>query len=712
MASLCSGPTAQFRFRRVQVFRDECLGSGAYGSVFKAKCDELPCAAKTLHSYFLKTSDQNCHVMLDKFEQECQFLLSIRHPNIVQCLDVNRDPKTGQFTLLMELMDENLTSFLARYGAENSVPFHLQVNLSRDVCLALNYLHDNGIIHRDLSSNNVLLLAGCRAKITDLGVSKLKDALQNHMTRCPGSPVYMPPEALQVNAEYTEELDMFSFGVLLLQIITTKSPNPDAHEISIADAEAPNGFISHTVKEVDRRRAHLALVPEDHPFRGMIFQCIDDIPMKRPSSKQLCQRLEGMSTSAEYGHSLSSTNSGSTIAAVPIADSTELETLKSDLRRCQEVIRQQEVQLNQASDTADPSAKGVAESFSNGMSHSSEEVRVVRGLNPDLVSLLGKNKAGELSGVVYNRPEQGAITITRTSMETLSSRISLVLSTYQGVANSSQQSVDMIHLASDCSKQEAHAMVDAYNKRFRHCYFSYIEDVHLIHMFSLFQAEARHAKQKITEEMHLTVHLPGGRKLFLRKGDIVKQDTCAIVNSANSRLVHGGGVAWALNKASHSALGEASKRYVQEHGEVPEGQVAVTTGGGDLKCKWVIHAVSPSYTKKRTAESCKRLMCELVENVLCKAEELGVATIALPPLGTGNNKIKVDIAGSAIISAVLDHPYKQNDSLREIRVVIIDDQTFVEFSRLFAGQKSEESFSSSFVSSSADNSTSSYCISQ
>lgn len=703
-----------FRFQSVQLFHNECIGSGAYGSVFKAKCDELPCAAKILHSYFLNTSDLSVRDTLAKFEQECRFLSSIRHPNIVQCLDVYKDPKTGHFALLMEMMDENLTSFLGRHGSENPVHFHLQVNISRDVCLALNYLHDNGIIHRDLSSNNVLLSAGCRAKVTDLGVSKIKDALQHHMTRCPGNPVYMPPEALKVDAEYTEELDMFSFGVLLIQVVTTKSPNPDAHEISIADAEAPNGFISQAVKEVDRRQADLALVPDDHPFRETLFQCIEDNPIKRPSSKQVCQLLEKMMTLTQYWHSMPSTttSSASTGTPRPTIGWDELETLKNDLRRCQEVIRQQEMQLHQGSGTPQATNSGAAEAISDEVSFSSDAIRVVRGLNPDLVSLLSKNKVGELAGVMYNSPEQGAVTISHTSTETLSSRIFLVLSAYQEIANSRQQNVHVIHLASDCPKHEAHALVAAYNKSFQQCCFSYVEDIHAIHIFSLCGSEFHHAKQQIKDEMRHTIHVAGGRKLCLRKGNIVKQDACAIVSAANSHLMHGGGVSLAMNKASHSALEKASKAYVQEHGEVPEGQVAVTSGGGDLKCRWVIHAVAPSYLgRKRTSQSCEILMHEVVENVLCKAEELGVATIALPPLGTGNNNIKIKLAGSAIISSILSHEYKRNDCLREIQIVIIDDPTFAEFSQLFAKQKSGQS-SSPTDSAVPDSSAPSTCFQQ
>ena len=68
----------------------------------------------------------------------------------------------------MELMDESLTKFLERPESTGPLPYHSQLNICHDVALALAYLHSNGIIHRDLSSNNVLLIGeGSRAKVTD-----------------------------------------------------------------------------------------------------------------------------------------------------------------------------------------------------------------------------------------------------------------------------------------------------------------------------------------------------------------------------------------------------------------------------------------------------------------------------------------------------------------------------------------------------------------
>ena len=115
---------------------------------------------------------------ITKFLQECQFLSTIKHPHIVQYLGTATDPQSRRPVLLMELMDESLTRFLER--STGPLPYHSQLNNCHDVALALAYLHSNGIIHRDLSSNNVLLIGeGSRAKVTDFRMSKLMDMNPN-----------------------------------------------------------------------------------------------------------------------------------------------------------------------------------------------------------------------------------------------------------------------------------------------------------------------------------------------------------------------------------------------------------------------------------------------------------------------------------------------------------------------------------------------------
>ena len=130
------------------------------------------------------------------FEQECRFLSEIRHPGQHRAV-FGRGALYGHAglpILLMELMDDSLTHFLEQ--SEVRLPYHIQVNISHDIALALALLHENRILPHDLSNNNVLLIStGIRAKVTDFRMSKMTE-LNPHMaglTKYPGTPAYMSP---------------------------------------------------------------------------------------------------------------------------------------------------------------------------------------------------------------------------------------------------------------------------------------------------------------------------------------------------------------------------------------------------------------------------------------------------------------------------------------------------------------------------------------
>ena len=223
------------QFKSVQLLKDRSLGTESYGAVYIEKCDDLICAAKIIHPTLFNPTEQQ-HIApqrehrlpIRRFEQECEFMSAVRHPNIVQYLGMFREPYTHLPVLLMELMDDNLTHFLE--SSIQAIPYHIQVNICHDVALALSFLHSNSIIHRDLSSNNVLLRGNILAKLTDFGMARLSDinvqATRESNTKCPGTDVYMPPEAVQEKPVYTEKIDCFSFGVIIVQILTRQFPNP------------------------------------------------------------------------------------------------------------------------------------------------------------------------------------------------------------------------------------------------------------------------------------------------------------------------------------------------------------------------------------------------------------------------------------------------------------------------------------------------------
>ena len=143
--------------------------------------------------------------------------------------------------------------------------------------------------------------------MTDFGMAKLLGS-DPHLTPtyCPGTNGYMSPEALADPPEYSEKLDVFSCGVLLIQLVTRKFPNPGprTYTIQINDPRVPSGEVLVLVPELDRRREHLDLVPPTHPLLQVALDCIKDKEDDRPTSEQLCSRLVALKQSDGYQESL------------------------------------------------------------------------------------------------------------------------------------------------------------------------------------------------------------------------------------------------------------------------------------------------------------------------------------------------------------------------------------------------------------------------
>ena len=293
----------EFFYRNIELYKSESLGSGSYGGVCKAKCDGLLCAAKIMHPTLFDLRDPGTISYLRKFQEECRLLSLARHPNVVQYLATYSDPETRLPVLLMELCDESLTRFLGR--SPGPLPYHTQLNISHDIALALVYLHSNGLIHRDLTGNNVLMIAGTRAKVTDFGMSKLTSVnpRMTALTLCPGNVLYMSPEALDEAKSYTDKLDVFSFGVLVIQILTRQFPDPTDRFRTVQDTRYDEE-VRLVVPETQRRHAHLQLISDTHPLKPLALQCLKKKDRERPSAQQLSERLSELKLAPQYTESM------------------------------------------------------------------------------------------------------------------------------------------------------------------------------------------------------------------------------------------------------------------------------------------------------------------------------------------------------------------------------------------------------------------------
>ena len=327
----------------IQVFKDQTLGVGSFGKVCRARYGSLPCAAKLIHetlfdpkSFKLVPQEKKHRLPFKRFEQECEVLHNLRHPNIVQYLGVYQDPDTKLPVLLMELMDGNLTHFLKdSLLQQQQIPVHIQVSFCHDVALALSFLHDNKVIHRDLSSNNILLISNVRAKVTDFGMARLhsagEQATQYTSTSCPGTDVYMPPEAVTDKPMYTEKIDCFSLGVLIIQILTQLFPAPGARQEKLNTLQRGRKM-AMTIPEVDRRKNHIDLVNPNHPLLAIALDCLNDVEYERPSAQQICERVAALKESAEYTKSTKGAKKEEKLVNNSVRDTKQKVNLTSNLR--------------------------------------------------------------------------------------------------------------------------------------------------------------------------------------------------------------------------------------------------------------------------------------------------------------------------------------------------------------------------------------------
>ena len=251
--------------------------------------------------------------------------------------------------LFMELMDESLTSFLERPADRPPLPLHVQVDIGHDVAQALSHLHHHEVLHRDLSSNNILLIGSRRAKVTDFGMAKLLGSDPRLTpTYCPGTNGYMSPEALADPPAYTSKLDIFSCGVLFVQLITRKWPNPGPrmHTIQIRDLRVPSGELLMVVPELERRKEHLDLISPTHPLLEVALDCLKDKEGQRPTTDQLCSRLIALKESAAYRDSLQQTPEEMTGRTPPARDQELEQQLRVSELRVEDLTREvQQLQL-------------------------------------------------------------------------------------------------------------------------------------------------------------------------------------------------------------------------------------------------------------------------------------------------------------------------------------------------------------------------------
>ena len=239
------------------------LGTGAWGFVVEGTFRGQPVAIKCLHD-LIRVPEY-----IEMIRKEIGIMAQIRHPNLVlliaAVIDAENDP-----LIVTELLDISLRKAYEK----NLLQLPCKLNIFRNIASALNYLHlhhRGEIIHRDVSSANVLLEAKpnnqWKAKLSDFGSAKL--AIEAKTTG-PGAPVYAAPEVRrETGIRQTGKLDVYSYGILLCEVTLEQFPIEEK--------------IPTMMQQIHTWWAFM---------HGLIASCIQDHPDNRPTMSQVLSEFD------------------------------------------------------------------------------------------------------------------------------------------------------------------------------------------------------------------------------------------------------------------------------------------------------------------------------------------------------------------------------------------------------------------------------------
>jgi len=225
----------------------------------------------------IKKHSKITHKDLQEFVKEVKMLAGLRHPNIVLFMGACAE-KAMTCIITEYLANGSLYSVL--HNSRIEIEFDQQIRMCIDIALGVNYLHKLGIIHRDLKSHNLLVDESFTVKVGDFGLSSFKKDISG-AEKPYGTTQWMAPEIF-TGASPSEKTDVYSFGIILWEIVTRLDPY-DKH-------------MDYISVEAAVLREERPLIPNSCPahLAELITHCWDMDPKKRPPFEQIVEQLKDL----------------------------------------------------------------------------------------------------------------------------------------------------------------------------------------------------------------------------------------------------------------------------------------------------------------------------------------------------------------------------------------------------------------------------------
>ncbi|KAM4039155.1 interleukin-1 receptor-associated kinase 4 isoform 2-T2 [Anomaloglossus baeobatrachus] len=268
------------------------IGEGGFGMVFQGHLKNEKVAVKKLTNI----SDASIQDLKDQFEQEIKAMACCHHENIVKLLGFSSDG--DNYCLVYKyMMNGSLLDRLACLNGTAPLSWSRRCNIVLGTSLGIKYLHESNHVHRDIKSANILLDDNFIPKISDFGLARATGHLARTMMteRIVGTTAYMAPEALR--GEVTIKSDIFSFGVVLLEIISGLAPfDEDRNPALLLDMKEEIEEEEKTLEEyVDKRMndGDLHLIEKVYSISS---QCLNQLKNKRPNISTVLHELENVTS--------------------------------------------------------------------------------------------------------------------------------------------------------------------------------------------------------------------------------------------------------------------------------------------------------------------------------------------------------------------------------------------------------------------------------
>ncbi|PIN05542.1 Serine/threonine protein kinase [Handroanthus impetiginosus] len=266
----------------------EIMGKSTYGTVYKATMEDgIQVAVKRLREKITKGQRE--------FEIEVNALGKIRHPNLLALRAYYLGPK-GEKLLVFDYMPKgSLATFFHARVPDTPIDWPTRMKIAKGMTRGLLYLHNNvNIIHGNLTSSNVLLDEHTNAKIADYGLSRLMTAAANaNVIATAGALGYRAPELSKLK-KATTKTDIYSLGVIILELLTGKSPGEAMNGVDLPQwvASIVKEEWTNEVFDLELMRDASVIGDELLNTLKLALHCVDPSPSARPEAYQVLQQLE------------------------------------------------------------------------------------------------------------------------------------------------------------------------------------------------------------------------------------------------------------------------------------------------------------------------------------------------------------------------------------------------------------------------------------